>query len=116
MNNTDFDIHNIIPSLKKWASSNPSVYRLWIFGSYVKGNYHSKSDIDLAVQIRSWCSEDSHQIYYLDHNDWRQELQDLLSFKIGFAFYSNIEPYCNHPVKKEIDRYGCLVYEDNLDM
>ena len=74
------------------AAFNPK--RIFLFGSYAKGNYHEDSDIDIAVVFDD----------YQDSTDMQLELMQLRR-----SVDSRIEP---HPFRiKDFDEANPLVHE-----
>ena len=109
-------IKDIEPILRKWAKSSNFVIRLWIYGSRITGNASEDSDIDIAIEVLSLRgSEDAYTRFFFDHKKWAANLQKYLPWKVHLCHYDStvskdlsVE---DGNVKKEVDRYGLLVYE-----
>lgn len=78
-------IETAIPMLRQWAEANPYISKLWIFGSYAKGNAKDDSDLDIAVEIIIPAvrrdNENVLAVYISEKDTWKKELQKLLSFE-----------------------------------
>ena len=78
---------SIIPALKTWAAQQPTIERVHLFGSRVRGvtkegsRVRADSDLDIAIELSS-AVENTIQAW-IDHADqWRDELEHLLPHKI----------------------------------
>ena len=91
MNKEIFDTHNIVPILFEWANENFFVYRLWIYGSYVKGNFRRDSDVDVAIDVFG-NHESPYQRFWFDHDIWREDLQKYLPLKVHLCHYDPSTP------------------------
>lgn len=49
--------NEIKPKLIALAEQDDDIELLWLYGSYAKGTAHDKSDIDLAVNFKSWIDD-----------------------------------------------------------
>jgi predicted nucleotidyltransferase len=77
------------------------VKRVWLFGSYARGDADENSDVDVLVDIKKdaklgWS-------YYL----WREELADLLKKKVDVVSHG----WENRSIKPYIDKDKTLIYE-----
>ena len=116
----DNKIKNIKPILRQWATNIPYIKRLWIYGSRITGHYNKTSDIDIAIEINAamtnkCLSEDAYTYFVCEKKQLKNDLQQHLPWKVHFCHYNpNSDPDLpieDGNVKKEIDRYGLLVYE-----
>ena len=83
------DKREIITSIKKYISflkeNKLPVQRVYVFGSYAKGNMHDDSDIDLAIVLEYLENMEKDEL--TDHGNKRKEkwiktLQDHRDFTI----------------------------------
>ncbi len=44
--------------LRQWAGSTHEIQRMWLFGSRARGTGRADSDIDVAIEIFGWDSDD----------------------------------------------------------
>jgi uncharacterized protein len=77
------------------------VKRVWLFGSYARGDADEDSDVDVLVDIEKdaklgWS-------YYL----WREELAGLLNKKVDVVSHG----WENKRIKPYIDKDKTLIYE-----
>ncbi len=71
------DINKLIPELKKIFSQDERIVSAYLFGSYAKGDFHKRSDIDLAIMLDSKENEEFSLDNYLD-----LEIKITLAIKI----------------------------------
>lgn len=91
---------SVIEQIKKVFSRYPNVERVLIYGSRAKGDYHTGSDIDLALIGEKATLEDTLAIEH--------ELDDLLlPYKIDVAIYHEID---NPNLIDHIDRVGTEIF------
>jgi predicted nucleotidyltransferase len=92
-------------ALGQWASSDPAVRRVWIFGSVAKGK-PNPADLDVAVELEA---SDPTQ-YWMDHStQWRRELQALLPISLQLEYF---DPRGSTPtISNGLAEAKCLAYE-----
>lgn len=79
----------IIPILKPYG-----VTRAGLFGSYARGDYTPKSDIDLLVEIKK-------NISLFDFVHLEQTLTDVLGKKVDLVEYETIKPLLRKYILKD---------------
>lgn len=97
----EFGLSNeTIQSIRAVFSQYKHIGKVWLFGSRAKGNFHSGSDIDLAIKSEQITASELLQI--------QVDLEELeLLYKIDLVLYHTIK----EPVLREhIDRVGILFY------
>lgn len=89
-----------VQSIRAVFSRYKQIGEVWLFGSRAKGNYHSGSDIDLAIKSEHFTASELLKLQI--------DLEELeLLYKIDVLLYSAIkEP----ALRKHIDRVGILFY------
>jgi predicted nucleotidyltransferase len=112
------DIDSILPALRRWASQSEQTERLWVYGSRVPGGRRDPqddSDLDVAIDVVNSPQNNHYAWFRFRHKDWEQELNDILPFRVHLTHYNPCVspdlPVEDGNVKKEVDRYGILVYE-----
>lgn len=105
LNEGEDDETNILSytTIKKKVSEvarNLDIDRIYLFGSYIKGNATGTSDIDLYMES---------DIYGLDYFGLTEELRESLHKKIGLL--SNKTVIENSKVYNEIMNTGVIIYE-----
>ncbi|MGD9910595.1 MAG: nucleotidyltransferase domain-containing protein [Candidatus Izemoplasmatales bacterium] len=76
------------------------VEKIYLFGSYIKGNPKEDSDIDLYMES---------PLFDLDYFAFAEALREKLHKKIGLL--SNLTIDISSTIKQEIDSTGILIYE-----
>lgn len=80
---TQFDI------LRSWAEHTPQVEAAYLFGSYAKGEAHSGSDVDIAIQATegNWTAL---------AGKWEQHLTEAIGVKVNIRTLANdtVRGYC----------------------
>ena len=82
---------------------NKPVKKVWLFGSYARGEADDKSDIDVVVDL-----DYSDQIG-IDYFNWFQDLQDVLDKKVDVLS----KKYINKRLRPFIEKEMVLMYEKN---
>jgi len=116
------EIENIKPTLNQWAKNLPYIKRLWVYGSRITRHHDKTSDIDIAIEINATMTnkhlnEDAYTYFFYEKEKLKNNLQQHLPWKVHLCSYNPDTardlPIKYGNVKKEIDRYGLLVYENN---
>lgn len=81
---------------------NQPVLKVWLFGSYARGEEQSDSDVDLLVDF-----DNSANVSLLRHAGMLCDLEDLLNRPVDLVNIKSLYP----EVKKEVDRDKNLIYE-----
>jgi len=82
------------------VAKNYDVERIYLFGSYVKGNANEESDIDLYMDS---------DLFSLDYFGFAEALHQRLHKKIGLLSNKTVES--NSVIEHEINSTGVLIYE-----
>ena len=97
-------------ALISWASLNPRVLRVIIFGSRVKGTHSQDSDLDIAVEIESGEDSDATLATWMRFSaEWRTELSSMLPFRIDLQWRDSFGE--TRVIEKGISEASELVYE-----
>ena len=86
--------------IQSYFSGQP-VLRAFLFGSYVRGQAHSDSDVDVLVEL------DYSRPVGLEFVQMKLDLEKLLAKKVDLVSYKGISKY----IKPLIDREKQLVYD-----
>jgi predicted nucleotidyltransferase len=68
--------------LREWASANPRVARLRVFGSRARGDHRAYSDVDLAVDLTESPRDNAEGLWVASHAKWNDELSALLDLDV----------------------------------
>ncbi|MFN4023339.1 MAG: nucleotidyltransferase family protein [Hyphomonas sp.] len=99
-----------IVTIQDWASSKQDILSVYLFGSRVKGESRTDSDLDVAVVVvRGETENDTYTTWTFQHEKWEDELQKLLDVKLDLQL-GNSE-LSTTVVGPAIDSYGQLIYE-----
>ncbi|MGA2384963.1 MAG: nucleotidyltransferase family protein [Candidatus Bathyarchaeia archaeon] len=82
--------------LSEICKANDIVF-LAVFGSYVRGEQHRGSDVDIAIEFDQ-CKEKS----LLDLIHIEYELSRVFKRKVDLGIFSSLHPYVIDDVKKEM--------------
>ncbi len=80
----------IVPILKK-----NGIRKAGIFGSYVRGDYKKRSDIDILVEIKN------KKMSLLDFIHIKNELEDKLGKKVDLVEYKMVRPELKKTILNE---------------
>jgi len=81
-------------------AKNYNVERVYLFGSYVKGQANEKSDVDLYMES---------ELFGLDYFEFAEAIRERLHKKIELLSNKTIVP--QSLISKEINSTGVLIYE-----
>lgn len=104
------ELKEVQKALYEWASTNPDIDKVYIYGSRVAGNFTDSSDLDIAVEIdpQSGGQISAGAIWVVYGTKWERELQSLLPHhKIHLEHYDKLY---SQRVKKGVETSGKLVY------
>ena len=99
------EIKNLPPQLRKRGleeklvkicEENDIVF-LAIFGSFVRGEQKSKSDVDMAIEFDKNKPKSLLDLIHVEN-----ELSKILKRKVDLGIFSSINPYIIEEVKKEM--------------
>ena len=89
-----------LEKLKSFAEQDTRIVSLHVFGSEATGRAGNRSDVDVAIMVRSEV-EASQRIR------WERELSVLLSKDVDVVVFNRATPLLQHQILK----YGLLVHE-----
>ncbi|MFI5195483.1 MAG: nucleotidyltransferase family protein [Chitinophagales bacterium] len=81
--------------------SKKPIKKVWLFGSYARGDADDNSDVDVLVEI------DYNALLGLDYFGWNEELADKLHKKIDIVSAG----WENKHIKPFIDKDKFIIYE-----
>ncbi|MCK4551572.1 MAG: nucleotidyltransferase domain-containing protein [Tenericutes bacterium] len=84
----------------KEVAKDYDIEKIYLFGSYIKGNANEDSDIDLYMESK---------LFSLDYFAFAEVLRQKLRKKIGLL--SNMTVKSNSKIEHEINSTGVLIYE-----
>jgi len=110
----DMDLEQIITIVHDWAKSEPNIRTAYIFGSRVRGNYTTKSDVDIAVEIY----QDKHDVdITLTWGDIHPVLSDRLSSLLPYTVQLELyEESITNTIRKALREGSILAYDDKHDI
>jgi predicted nucleotidyltransferase len=108
------DTETIKTILSEWATKNTFIKKLWIYGSRARNDYRPDSDLDIAIEIDGLRDETPYTSFFFDHSKWKNELQELINYKVHLAHYNPYTPEDLPPedgnVVKSVAHSNILVY------
>lgn len=91
----------LIDILTRYFQNKP-VDKVWIFGSYSRGEQRSDSDIDIIVAITPGA-----KFSLLDHSSMICDLEDLLSIRVDIVKDGTLLPFAIESANRD----KILIYE-----
>jgi len=86
----------IIEIIRDFLSKDGRVAKAWIFGSFARGDYNQKSDIDLMVKYSDKASGT-----LLDYADIKYYLEELINIKIDLVEEGYVKPFAVNNIEKD---------------
>ena len=106
------DIESIKRIIEGWASGEPLVKKVYIFGSRTTNEYSEGSDIDVAVEIHRLPGEESMTAAWMDVAEgYRERLSKLFPYPLHLHSLDGDSPI----ILEGAYRNGSLVYEEPKD-
>ena len=93
-------LHDIKTQILQFFADKP-VQKVWLFGSYARGDADDESDIDVLVDIEKGAKVGMR--YYL----WHEELSEIFNKKVDIVSHG----WENKFMKPFIDKDKTLIYE-----
>lgn len=87
----------IIEIIRDFFSRDGRVSKAWIFGSFARGDYNVKSDIDLIVRFKN-----SKKISLLDYADIAFLLEEKLRIRIDLVEEGYLQPFALKTAKNDL--------------
>ena len=87
----------MLQNQKSYLAENYGVQTLGIFGSYVKKNQTSNSDLDILIELNEIRSVD-----LIDLIKAENYLSDLLNVKVDLVIKSDLKPRIGQRILKEV--------------
>lgn len=85
----------LINKLREYLEKQPNIIFAYLFGSYARGDYHTTSDIDIAIYTKD-------KDLGLEHyKSLRQELMDLMQKNVDLVLLNDATPLVKHLIIKE---------------
>ena len=96
-------------AINQWASSFPSIRRVWLYGSRVKGNARPDSDLDVAVEIdpQAFRGQQPFVYWMFESTTMKTTLASLIDVAPQVQQYHATES----EVFSAVADHGILVYE-----
>ncbi|WP_339797425.1 nucleotidyltransferase domain-containing protein [uncultured Hyphomonas sp.] len=93
--------------IERWADEWCQIIEVYLFGSWAKGDNHSKSDVDIGVILRQ-KGRDAEDVWYDHHTEWEEHLQSQLGVDVQLEIANEeVAPSIVWPAVKE---HGILLY------
>ncbi len=90
------NVLRILRDNKKNLEEKYGLIKLGIFGSYVRNEQNTNSDIDIVIELNK-DNKDLHTFFKL-----KREIEDLLGIDVDLGIESNLKPVVADQIKKEI--------------
>lgn len=94
----------VLLKIKQFLKKDQRIKRAWIFGSFLRGDDHPDSDIDLMIE-----ENQSIKFNYFDLADIQHQLEGILNRKIDIGFASSLRKDVADRIKHEVK----LIYENS---
>ncbi len=100
--NKTLDFNDIKNKFKDYFSRNNHISKAWIFGSFARGDYDYRSDIDLMIEV-------PHNISFtlFDIAEIKYQLEKIVPVNIDIVMKDSIRPNIMHRIQSELK----VIYE-----
>jgi predicted nucleotidyltransferase/plasmid maintenance system antidote protein VapI len=82
-----FTKEQVIKKVREYFRQNDKVRRVWLFGSYARGDHDHGSDVDLLVQVPAKKS-----LSLFDLAEIKHQLENLIRLKVDVIMKSAVKP------------------------
>ena len=106
-------LDKILKEIAAWAETEEVIWRVYFFGSRLKGTHSLDSDLDIALEIVKGVGDTSFcAAFAFDKQDFISRIQPLSPFKIDLCLYagSNETP----DVCRYIEDASLVIYDAEL--
>ena len=83
----DPDLPQYASKLNSWAMGERLIQRVFIFGSRVRGNHTSSSDIDIAVELPYSDRNENLAHFQFEQLRWVNELSKILKHEVDVQLF-----------------------------
>jgi len=98
-----------VAAIREWAKGEPLIERVWLFGSRIRGDFNSDSDLDIGVEHgTSGGDGDPMATEAFERPRWRRDVQEVVSLPIDLWGY---RPGDTVRVEQSIRECSILIYE-----
>jgi len=102
--------------LSAWASGQPLVNRLWVFGSRARDNYRLDSDLDIAIELdmsAAYGADESggFATWALESSEWQHQLEELTDLRVDLQYYHEIS---TPTIQSGLQQSSVLIYSKNV--
>jgi len=91
------DIKSTLEENKAYIKSTYNIQEIGIFGSYVRGALHQKSDIDILVEFKEGYKD------FFNYMRLKQYLEDLFGRKVDLVMKKAIKPRLKDRILGEVE-------------
>ncbi|MFZ5523842.1 MAG: nucleotidyltransferase family protein [Pseudomonadota bacterium] len=107
------EVSQVASVVSMWAREKPLVKRAYLFGSRVRGDHRTESDIDIALeldpnQFRGVDESGGLATWMFETKVWKEELEKIIPLKVQLERY---HPVQTPTVGKGLAQSSQLVYE-----
>jgi uncharacterized protein len=102
------ELRAVAVRLSEWASRVPSISRVWIFGSRIKGTHRHDSDLDVAIEIDRNPAENLVTSWFFNSKEWEPQIEALIPWELDLQWY-DLGGETPHVVEY-VDEQSVLVY------
>lgn len=82
------DISKLRKIVSNWASDLSFNFRIYLYGSQIKGLEKDNSDIDIALEILDIMSDDERMLLWFDnHKQWENILSEKMDMKVDLQLF-----------------------------
>ena len=96
--------------IASWASKDPEIYKVHIFGSRAKGSARDDSDIDIAIEFVPKHNDLANWI--LRAQEMIESLQPALPYKLDLQWYGGEQE--TEIIHKGLQSGYCTIYEADI--
>jgi len=84
-----------------WAAILPYKIRIYLYGSYLKGNKKEPSDIDIAFEFcDDQLPDEPENLWHDNHENWQQYLSEKFGMKAHLELNSSDSKYISQSLKE----------------
>ena len=102
----DAQLDSAVQRIRQWGCLQPTIRRIWVYGSRVRGTQSDESDLDIAIEIDPIGTDEESQLVWTRRKaEWVNSLKAISPFEI------HLEMLGTPKVSEYLEECSKLIFE-----